>query len=127
MSSLRIQRSFSGGAWTEVKSLSLHGFGDASVKGYGACVYLVAHLSNRVVSKLVMSKARVSPIKTVTLPRLELLGALLCARLTKFVMESLRSGIEHKVSYFCWTDSTVALGFIKGEEKMWKPFVQNRV
>ena len=51
VSSLRIQRSFSGGAWTEVKSLSLHGFGDASVKGYGACVYLVAHLSNRVVSK----------------------------------------------------------------------------
>ena len=77
VSSLRIQRSFSGGAWTEVKSLSLHGFGDASVKGYGACVYLVTHLSNRVVSKLVMSKARVSPIKTVTLPRLELLGALL--------------------------------------------------
>ena len=27
----------------------------------------------------------------------------------------------------CWTDSKVALAWIKGEEREWKPFVQNRV
>ena len=41
--------------------------------------------------RLVLAKARVVPLKpVVSLPRLELMGALWCARLTVFVREALR-------------------------------------
>ena len=61
----------------------------------------------------------------VSLPRLELLGVLLCARLLEFVRSALHFGLE--VVYYCWTDSTVALSWIKGDPKRWKVFVANRV
>ena len=126
VSNLRIPRSFTGIAWEKVQRVVLHGFGDASTKGYGASVYLVTHLENKdAVSHLVMSKSRVAPLKTITLPRLELLGALLCARLIRFVKDSLK--FEKELDYACWTDSTVALGWIKGSGHRWKPFVQNRI
>lgn len=31
------------------------------------------------------------------------------------------------VLYYCWSDSTVALGWIKGEPAKWKVFICNRV
>ncbi|KAK3861579.1 hypothetical protein Pcinc_032491 [Petrolisthes cinctipes] len=70
-----------------------------------------------------MSRGRVSPIKSVTLPRLELIGALLCARLVTFV----ESALHINVPVCCWTDSTVTLSWVKGEPLKWKSFVRNRV
>ena len=49
-----------------------------------------------------MSKSRVAPAKTVSLPRLELLAAVVNARLLKFVAESLTLEVDQVV---CWTDS----------------------
>ena len=57
-------------------------------------------------------------------PRLELLGALLLARLVTSVRESLRDFVSEVV---CYTDSLIVLYWIKGFSKQWKPFVQNRV
>ncbi|XP_068208316.1 uncharacterized protein [Palaemon carinicauda] len=34
---------------------------------------------------------------------------------------------DEEVSYYCWTDSTVALSWIKGDLSRWKTFVANRV
>ena len=68
----------------------------------------------------------VAPLKSVTLPCLKLLGALLCARLATFVLKALELSSSH-VSVTCWTDSTIALGWIQGESSRWKPFVVNRV
>jgi len=72
-----------------------------------------------------MSKARVAPVKRMTLPRLELMGSLLAARLLKFVIKALN--LPSTISYFCWTDSQVALAWIKGSPDRWKQFVANRV
>ena len=30
-------------------------------------------------------------------------------------------------SVYCWSDSEVALCWVKGKEKCWKPWVENRV
>ena len=60
-----------------------------------------------------------------TLPRLELMGSLLCARLVKFVVNALKLTDETPVT--CWTDYTVCLGWIQGQPIKWKPFVSNRV
>ena len=59
-----------------------------------------------------MSKAKVVPVKKLTLPRLELMGALLSARLLVFVKQALR--LNDTVSLICWTDSMIFLSWVKG-------------
>ena len=122
----KIPRRYTSCPWSEIHHQELHGFGDASPKGYGACVYLVAHLGNgSSVSSLVMSKSKVAPLKKVTLPRLELLGSLLCARLIVFVRETLK--LPNDVKMTCWTDSMISLSWIRSTPTRWKTFVANRV
>ncbi|KAM7302220.1 uncharacterized protein ISCGN_017737 [Ixodes scapularis] len=66
--------------------LELHVFTDASPQAYGACAYLRAVDRKENVSvTLVFAKSRVAPLKTLTLPRLELMGALLGARMAKYL------------------------------------------
>ena len=114
--------------WTNlnVSEVELHGFGDASEQGYGPCIYLkLPKGDGSFETSLVISRAKVAPLKKLTLPRLELLGSLLCARLIRFVQTSLR--LSDQVACVCWTDSQVALSWIKGDASKWKPFVANRV
>ena len=86
-----IDRSYTRQPWSDNSEIQLHAFGDASQKGYGTCVYLVVRLRDGSwVSSLVTARARVAPLKRVTLPRLELLAAELCARLVVFVKRALQ-------------------------------------
>lgn len=73
---------------------------------------------------LITSKTRVAPLKKVTLPRLELLGALIGARLSQYVITHLNMD-ESQVKM--WSDSMITLHWIKSSAKQWKPFVENRV
>ena len=121
-----IPRSYTGTGWSNIRGLALHAFGDASPRGYGACVYLVAEKEDgSVVPSLVIAKAKLAPLKTVTLPRLELLACLLSARLLTFVHDAHR--LEKSLRYYCWSDSMVALSWIKADPSRWKAFVANRV
>lgn len=107
------------------RHVEMHAFGDASEKGYGACVYLRVPITDGSFKvSLVLSRGRVAPIKKMSVPRLELMGALLCARLSVFVKTALHLT---DVQMYCWTDSTVALSWIKGDPNRWKTFVANRV
>ena len=94
----------------DVSLAELHGFCDSSKTLYCAVIYV------RVVTKGGMvkvffwtSKTKVSPLKVLTIPRLELLGCVLLSKLIEDVNRSIgdRIPIERTV---CWTDSTVALG-----------------
>ena len=86
-----IPRSYTGTGWSNIRDLAVHAFGDASPRGYGACVYMVAEKEDdSVVSSLVIAKAKLAPLMTVTWPRLELLAFLLSARLLTFVHDALR-------------------------------------
>lgn len=106
-------------------SVELHGFSDASTKAYGCCIFVRCLTSSgEYVSNLLCAKSRVAPIKLLSLPRLELCGALLLAKLTRKVVDFLK--IEFKQIYL-WTDSTICLHWIKAEPSRWKLFVANRV
>lgn len=59
-------------------------------------------------------------------PRLELLSCLLLSQLLAECTFSL-SGRVQIDNVFCWTDSEIALCWIRGKEKCWKPWVENRV
>ena len=65
-----------------VMSMQLHGFADASETGYGAVVYArILHQDATITVTMVAAKARVAPKKSVTIPRLELLGSLMLSKL----------------------------------------------
>ena len=117
----KIPRRYFDSLYSQNKSLILHAFGDASEKAYGACVYT---LGKRKETSLVMSRVRVAPLKNTSLPRLELLGALLCARLLVYVRDALKLT---NIQTHCWTDSTIALAWIQSDSSKWKKFVANRV
>lgn len=119
---------FPGTKWRHLQGLEVHVFCDAAdQRGYGACAYLriPTGFDGTYRVSYVLSKARVAPIRPITIPRLELLGALLGARLLRFVYKALK--LPDSVRYKCWSDSTIALSWIKGEPSQWKVFVANRV
>jgi len=102
----------------------LHGFSDVSKHAFAAVIYLRTVYSDGNISVwLVASKTGVSPMKKQTIPRLELLGAIL-ACLFNVVQNILKS--LPQMSVFCWTDSYTVLCWIKNSGP-WKQYVQYRV
>lgn len=108
-----------------ISDVSLHCFCDASLQAYCAVIYLRYVInSTEIRVSLVNAKARVAPLKELTIPRLELMGCLIGARLVNFTKDAFN---KEKFEIFMWTDSTIALHWIKTTANVWKPFVSNRV
>ena len=103
--------------------IQLHAFSDASERAYAAVVYLrSSYEDGRIVVRLASSKSRVAPLKRQTILRLELLGAVIQARLVdKFTSAT---GIETRTVH--WTDSMATMCWIKNI-RVWKQYVQHRV
>jgi hypothetical protein len=108
----------------DAKHPQLLGFCDASQKAYSAVVYLRVKTSTGPLVSLISAKTRVAPTKQVSLPRLELCGALLLSDLMDTVQDSLKLKIEEVRA---WTDSTVVLAWLKAHPSRWKTFAANRV
>ena len=104
--------------------IQLHAFSDASEKAYATAVYVQStHSDGHVETRLIALKTRVAPIKTLTIPRLELLGAVINSRLVDTIQRSLQVPVDQVVY---WVDSKVVLCWIQNE-KPWKQYVPHRV
>jgi len=109
----------------EIHRLKIHGFSDASIVAYGACVYLrTINECQECTARLICVKSRVNPLKTISLPRLELCGAQLLTKLTKKIVTKLNIQVNEK--YF-WINSTVILAWIKSSSDKWITFFAPRV
>jgi hypothetical protein len=104
--------------------VEVHGFSDASNVAYAGVVYVRIINISGVIVKLVAAKTKVAPIKQITIPRLELCGAMLTAKLMDKVKLSLNISDDN---VYGWTDSTIVLAWLQKHPNSWKTFVGNRV
>ncbi|RYE27129.1 MAG: hypothetical protein EOP45_02210 [Sphingobacteriaceae bacterium] len=108
------------------KKYELHGFCDASEIAYTASLYVKSVEENKVF--LLTAKCRVAPLKhskdQLTIPRLELCGAALLAKLTKKTVNALCIQFD---KIYLWCDSKIVICWIKGNPKRFKTFVANKV
>nr|XP_057925588.1 uncharacterized protein LOC131127575 isoform X1 [Doryrhamphus excisus]XP_057925589.1 uncharacterized protein LOC131127575 isoform X1 [Doryrhamphus excisus] len=101
----------------------LHHFSDASEVGYGTASYLRLQTNGKVYVSFLLGKGRVAPLKQMTIPRLELVAAVLAVRVAKLLQKELQ--LQLKESVF-WTDSTTVLKYIRNETSRFHTFVANR-
>ena len=109
--------------FTSNHNVELHAFADASQKACAAVIYIksIEHNGEGHINFMI-ARTKVAPLKGETIPRLELMACLLAAKLIRTII----SNFETQPEYFCWTDSKVALSWIRSEPHLWKPYVRNR-
>lgn len=125
VSKIRFSRAyFPGFSIADIGSVDLHIFTDASEEAYAAAAYFRAVIHGKVFCTLVMAKAKVAPLKALSVPRLELMGALLGARLAKAVSEYHTIPVRRRI---LWTDSLATLAWIQSQHCRYRQFVAFRV
>ena len=113
-------------------SIQIHTFCDASKRAHGACLYLrFVKKSGFIRVCLVTAKSNVNPIvknmgKSNSIPKLELRGAVLAAKLTENVLNELK--VNYNVDQvLLWTDSTCVYSWILNTGNLYERFIQTRL
>ena len=121
----KLPRSYFGSAKArEIEDLQLHIFTDASEMAYGCVAYFRAIVRGQIMCALVMSRSKVAPLKQLSIPRLELQGAVLGARMVQTVKDNHNLQVEKQ---FIWTDSQTVLSWIRSDQRRYKQFVGFRI
>jgi len=106
-------------------SICLHHFSDASMNGYGTVSYLrVVTEDKKVHCSFMLAKERLTPIKSVSIPRLELMAACIAVQVDTFIR--CETDFQCYNSVF-WTDSTPVLQMIHNTSTRYPVFVANRL
>lgn len=122
---LKIPRCYKPSNAQHIVTAEIHNFSDASTTGYGQCSYLrLIDEQGDIHISLLMSKARVAPLKVVSIPRLELQAACTSVDVSRFLKEQLQM---ENIQEFYWTDSKVVLAYINNDAKRFQVYVSNRV
>ncbi len=98
----------------------IHFFCDASADAYAAVAYYVTPSQSR----LIGSKGKVAPLKSTSIPRLELVAAELVLELIKWTKNTIP---VPKSDYWYWSDSRNVLAWLQTESRSLQELVANRV
>ena len=123
LSILQIKRCFQDGP-SSASDRELHVFTDASECAYGAAAYFKVTNETGVHVSLVMGKSRVAPLKSISIPRLELTAATVGAKLSKLILDELD---VDDITVHYWTDSMTVLRYLRNVSTRFKVFVAHRV
>lgn len=125
VAAIRIPRCYFGDSHSsEIDSLQLHIFMDASEHAYGCVAYFRAVVNDQVKTSLVTSRTKVAPLKRQSIPRLELMAAVLGSRMLRTVQSQHSLPIN---KYFLWSDSQTVLSWIRSDQLKYKQFVAFRI
>ena len=103
----------------------VHNFCADSQAGYGCCSYIrVINETGQIHVTLITAKSRLAPLKRITVPCLKLASAVLAVKMNNVIRRELDLPI---VESTFWSDSEIALAYIRNESRRFKVFVGNRV
>ncbi|XP_030843576.1 uncharacterized protein LOC115924837 [Strongylocentrotus purpuratus] len=123
MSNFRVSRCFR--PFDDVNEYQLHHFCDASESAYGVVSYLrMTSEGGQVHCNIILAKAKLAPLKKMTIPRLELMAAALAVTMDRKIRKELDFPLNESVF---WTDSTIVLHYIRSDNKRFRTFVANRI
>ncbi|KHJ42493.1 Pao retrotransposon peptidase [Trichuris suis] len=109
---------------SQVDDVTAHIFCDASESAYGAVAHLRSTSRNKEATVgLAFAKVRVAPVRRLSVPRLELLAAVVAVRIARLLIRELHI-LKEKISF--WTDSNVVLCWLSSLNKRFPSFVENR-
>ena len=100
-------------------------FSDGSNNAYGTCAYARRKLSSGGFdTNLILAKNRLAPIKTISIDRIELCGAVFSKRIKVFLQEQCRSTFER-----CYhiVDSQIVHAMIQRESYGFNTFAATRI
>ena len=122
---IKVPRCLRLGQEEEMLSQTLHTFVDASQDAYGAVVYSRATYKSGAVSiRFVAAKSRVAPLAATSIPRVELMAAVLGLRMAGSISRVLNASLDQATF---WSDIINVLWWVRGRSRSFKPFVANRV
>lgn len=122
---IRIPRCYLGGySSLEVESVEAHIFTDASEHAYGCVAFLRVVVGGTVLCSVAMSRSKVAPLKKQSVPRLELMAAVLGARMSRTMTDTHSLKIDRSV---LWTDSRTVWSWIRSDQHQYKQFVAFRI
>ena len=110
--------------WEKGNEVQLHVFADASEMGLCVVAYLRFESEDIVNVSFVVGKTRVAPIKTTTIPKLELQAALHASWIKVSNLEELDITIDR---VYIWSDSTMVIQWLNAFDKKQQIFVANRI
>ena len=109
----------------KVTDCTKHHFLEASQIKYGQCSYLIlVNERAQIHCSHLIGKSKVTSLKFISIPRLELMAAALSVKISKMLREELDVHVDDEIF---WTDSQVVPGYINSDVRRFKVFVANRV
>ena len=110
----------------DCRIVDIHEFCDKAGKAYCAIFFAKVSCSHGVSVNFWMEKSRLAPMKKLSVSRLELLACLLLSELVISVVDAVKSEVRIK-EICCWSDSQIAIWWIKQCGKVWNVWINNRV
>ena len=108
----------------QIDKVSLHTFVDASEDAFGDVAYLkYSYQDGTISTNIVAAKTGIAPTTATTIPRLELMGAVIGVRLSTRIARMLELQMSWAVF---WSDSQNVRWWIQGHSRDFKPFIANR-